>query len=51
MLPKILTMKRYDVSVVHEIDERVASVAFVLEIDGEIEKVDLAWAMAVVSEL
>ena len=50
VFPVILAMKHQNVSVVNKIDERVAAVASVLEIDGEVEKINNTGAVAVLGE-
>jgi hypothetical protein len=50
MLAVVLSMKRNNVTIVHKIDECIASIASVLEVDREVEEIDLAWTMSVLGK-
>lgn len=50
MLSKILAMKWYNVFEIDEIDKCVSSIAFVLEINGEVEEINLAGTVSVIGE-
>ena len=51
MLSKVAPVEHEDVLEVHEVDESIASVASVLEIDRKVKEVDDPWSVSVLLEL